>query len=210
MIPQKLRILTVDDHPMLREGIASVLDGQPDMEVVAEAQDGMEAIEVCLRIRPDVTLMDIQMPGMDGIDATEAIRKSWPEARIVIVTTYKGDAQARRALEAGACGYLLKSALRHELIETIRQIHSGKRHVPLAVAREVAEHCQETALSKREIEVLGLVAFGNANREVGNLLRITEDTVKAHMKAILLKLRANDRTHAVTLAIQRGFINLMK
>ena len=195
---------------MLRDGIASVLDGQPDMEVVAEAQNGVEAIELCLSIRPDVTLMDVRMPGMDGIEATEAIRKSWSDARIVIVTTYKGDAQARRALEAGACGYLLKSALRHELIETIREIQSGKRHVPLAVAREVAEHCQETALSKREIEVLGLVAFGNANRAVGGLLRITEDTVKAHMKTILLKLRASDRTHAVTLATQRGFLDLMK
>jgi DNA-binding NarL/FixJ family response regulator len=210
MIAKKFRILTVDDHPMLRQWIASVLDGQPDMEVVAEAQNGVEAVEICLRLRPDVTLMDIQMPGMDGIEATEGIRKSWPEARILIVTNYKGDAQARRALEAGACGYLLKSALRHQLIETIRTIQSGKRHVPLEVAREMARNCQETALSKREIEVLSLVAFGNANRDVGSLLRITEDTVKAHMKAILLKLRANDRTHAVTLAAQRGILDLTK
>lgn len=206
--PAIIRILAVDDHPLLRDGIASVIEGQPDMLVVAEAANGREAIDLCLAHRPDITLMDIQMPVMNGIDATLAIREAWPEARIVVLTTYKGDVQARRALQAGAAGYLLKSMLRRELVDTIRLVQSGKRAIPAEIAVELAEHIDDNALSAREIEVLRLVALGSSNKRVGLTLNVTEDTVKAHMKAILQKLGASDRTHAVTLALRRGIIDL--
>jgi DNA-binding NarL/FixJ family response regulator len=204
----RIRIVSVDDHPLLRDGIASVIESQPDMEVIAEASNGLEAVELCLQTRPDITLMDIQMPVMNGIDATAAIRRSWPEARIVILTTYKGDVQARRALQADASGYLLKSMLRRELVDTIRQVHSGKRSVPVEIALDIAGRIDEVDLSGREIEVLRLVAQGSSNKRVGQLLEIAEDTVKAHMRTILNKIGASDRTHAVTLAIQRGIIDL--
>jgi len=203
-----IRILAVDDHPLLRDGIASVIEGQADMELVGEAANGLEAVELCLAKRPDITLMDIQMPLMNGIDATIAIRQAWPEALIVVLTTYKGDVQARRALEAGAAGYLLKSMLRRELVETIRGVQAGKRSVPVEIALDLAGRLNGNDLSPREIEVLRLVALGSSNKRVGLTLNVTEDTVKAHMKAILHKLGASDRTHAVTLGLRRGIIDL--
>ncbi len=203
-----IRILAVDDHPLLRDGIASVIEGQADMRVIAEASNGREAIDLCLEHRPDITLMDIQMPVMNGIEATLAIREAWPEARIVVLTTYKGDVQARRALQAGAAGYLLKSMLRRELADTIRSVQSGRRAIPVEIALELANHVHDDDLSSREVEVLRLVALGSSNKRIGLTLHVTEDTIKAHMKAILNKLGASDRTHAVTLALRRGIIDL--
>jgi len=203
-----ISVLAVDDHPILREGIASVVEGQPDMRVVAEASNGREAVDLCLAHRPDVTLMDIQMPVMNGIAATLAIREAWPDARVVVLTTYDGDVQARRALQAGAAGYLLKSMLRRELADTIRNVLAGKRAIPVEIALVLANHLEDNALSPRETEVLRLVAFGSSNKRIGLTLNVTEDTVKAHMKAILQKLGASDRTHAVTLALRRGIIEL--
>ena len=201
-----IRVLTVDDHPMLREGIAAVLDGQPDMALVGEAANGREATERYRELRPDVTLMDVQMPVMNGIEAIRAIRQEFPQARIVVLTTYDGDAQAVRALEAGASGYLLKSALRKELLETIRIVHSGRRRIPPEVAVGIAEHHADDAVSAREVEVLGHVASGHSNKIIADQLAISEETVKSHMKSIMAKLGANDRTHAVTIAIKRGIL----
>lgn len=201
-----IRILVVDDHPMLREGLASVLEAQPDMVLVGEASTGREAIESFRKLRPDVTLMDLQMPDLNGIDAINAIRGEFPDARIVVLTTYKGDVQALRALKAGAAGYLLKSMLRKELLETIRVVHSGRRRVPPEIAMEIAEHAADDALTDREIAVLKRVAVGSANKQIAVTLGISEETVKAHMKSILAKLTANDRTHAVTIALNRGII----
>jgi DNA-binding NarL/FixJ family response regulator len=203
-----IRILTVDDHPLLREGIAAVLEAEPDMILVAEASNGRDAIEQFRTHHPDVTLMDIQMPGMNGIDTILAIREDFPDARIIVLTTYSGDAQALRAFKAGASGYLLKNMLRKELLETVRSVHAGRKRIPPEIAIEIAEHHSDDALTEREIEVLRQVAAGNANKVVAGLLAISEETVKAHMRSILSKLGANDRTHAVTIALKRGIIQI--
>jgi DNA-binding NarL/FixJ family response regulator len=202
-----IKVLTVDDHPLLREGIAAVLEGEQDVELVAEAANGQEAIELFRRHRPDVTLMDLQMPGMNGIDTIVAIRSEFPDARFVVLTTYQGDVQAFRALKAGASGYLLKNMLRKDLLETIRAVNAGKRRIPPEIAAELAEHMTQDALTDREIEVLRRVASGNSNKIIGVQLSVSEATIKGHMKSILAKLGANDRTHAVTIAIKRGFID---
>lgn len=203
-----IRILTVDDHPILREGIAAILNAEPDLELVAEANNGREAVEQFRTHRPDVTLMDLQMPVMGGTDAILAICHDFPGARIIVLTTYGGDVQAVRAFKAGACGYLLKNMLRKELVETIRSVHGGARRIPPEIALEIAEHHADDALTEREIEVLQQVAAGNANKVIALNLAISEETVKAHMRNILSKLSANDRTHAVTIGLKRGIIEI--
>jgi DNA-binding NarL/FixJ family response regulator len=203
-----IRVLCVDDHPLLREGIAALLASQPDMILVGEASNGREAIEQFRKHRPDVTLMDLQMPEMNGLDAMISICGEFPGARIIVLTTYKGDVQVLRALKAGARAYLLKGLLRKELLETIRLVHAGQKRMPCEVATELAEHATDDALSLREIEVLRLVSSGNANKEIAAQLSITEETVKGHIKNILAKLGANDRTHAVTIGLKRGIIDL--
>jgi DNA-binding NarL/FixJ family response regulator len=203
-----IRVLSVDDHALLREGIAALIGIQSDMELVAEACDGREAVEVFRKHQPDVTLMDLQMPEMGGIDAISAIRAEFPEAKVIVLTTYAGDVQVRRALKAGARAYLLKGLLRKELIETIRAVHAGQRRMAPEIAAEIAEHATDDNLTAREIEVLRLIARGNANKEVAALLSIAEETVKGSVKNILSKLNAKDRTHAVTIGLKRGIIDL--
>jgi DNA-binding NarL/FixJ family response regulator len=203
-----IRILTVDDHQLLREGIAAVLESQEDMTLVAQASNGREAVDSFRRLRPDVTLMDLRMPDMSGIEAIMAIRAEFPDARIIVLTTYAGDAQAAAALKAGAAGYLLKNLVRKELLETIRAVHSGKRRVPPEIATEIAEHVADDALTGRELEVLRRVAAGKSNKLIAAELDIAEGTVKTHMKSILPKLDASDRTHAVMIALKRGILDL--
>jgi DNA-binding NarL/FixJ family response regulator len=203
-----IRILAVDDHPLLREGIVALISGQPDMTIVAEASNGREAIEQYRARHPDVTLMDLQMPDMGGIDAIITIRSEFPTARIIVLTTYTGDVQVSRALKAGAQGYLLKSLLRKELLDTIRAVHAGQKRIPGELAVQLAEHAGDDTLSMREIEVLRLIGAGNSNKLIANQLFITEETVKGHVKNILSKLGANDRTHAVTIGLKRGIIEL--
>jgi len=203
-----IRILTVDDHQLLREGIAAVLDGQEDMSLVGQARNGQEAIESFRRLRPDVTLMDLRMPDMSGIEAISAIRTEFPNARIIVLTTYAGDANAAAALKAGAAGYLLKNLVRKELLETIWAVHAGKRRVPAEIASEIAEHVGDDALTGREIEVLRRVAAGKSNKLIAAELDIAEGTVKTHMKSILPKLDASDRTHAVMIALKRGILDI--
>ena len=201
-----IRVLAADDHPLLREGIAALIGGQPDMSLIAEASTGEEAIALFREKTPDVTLLDIQMPGMSGIDALIAIRREFPEARVIILTTYGGDVLAQRGLEAGAFAYVLKGSVRKELLDTIRSVHHGHRRIPANVASVLAAHRGNESLTQREIEVLKLAATGNSNREIGAHLLITEETAKAHMKHVIAKLGANDRTHAVTLALSRGIL----
>jgi len=203
-----IQILVVDDHLLLREGIAAVLEGQEDMMLVGEASNGREAVESFRRLRPNVTLMDLRMPDMSGLEAITAIRSDFPDARIIVLTTYSGDAQAAAALKAGAAGYLLKSLVRKELIETIRTVHAGKRRIPPEIATEIAEHVADDALTDREIEVLRRVAAGKSNKLIAAELDIAEGTVKTHMKSILPKLDASDRTHAVMIALKRGILDL--
>jgi DNA-binding NarL/FixJ family response regulator len=203
-----IRILTVDDHPLLREGVAAVIEGQPDMTLVGEASTGRDALEAFRRHLPDVTLMDLRMPDMSGIEVINQIRAECPTARIVVLTTYAGDAQALCALKAGAAGYLLKSMLRKELLDTIRTVHSGKRRIPPEIAAGIAEHAADDALTDREIEVLRRVGAGHSNKQIAFQLAITEGTVKAHMKSILPKLGARDRTHAVMIAVKRGILDV--
>jgi DNA-binding NarL/FixJ family response regulator len=203
-----IRVLVVDDHPVLRDGVAAILGNQTDMTMVGEARDGNEAIERFRALRPDVTLMDLQMPGRNGVDAITAIRAEHPGARIIVLTTYSGDVQAVRALKAGATGYLLKSSLRTELIDAIRNVHRGQRHVHRDVADEIAIHVVDEALTEREIAILLLVSIGKANKQVASELGLSEETVKGHMKSIFSKLDVADRTHAVTVAARRGIIEL--
>jgi DNA-binding NarL/FixJ family response regulator len=203
-----IKVLTIDDHPILREGIAAIIENHADVVLVGEAENGREGVECFRKLHPDVTLMDLVMPEMNGIDATIAIRNEFPHARIVVLTTYKGDVQAAQALDAGACGYLLKSTLRKGLLETIRSVHVGQRRIPPEIAMAMAEHHSSDTLSERELEVLQQIAAGNANKNVAAHLFISEETVKGHVKAILAKLAANDRTHAVTIALKRGIISL--
>jgi len=206
--PGTIRVLTVDDHELLREGIAAMLGGEEGMTLVGQAASGREAIESFRRLRPDVTLMDLRMPDMNGIEAITAIRREFPKARIIVLTTYTGDAQAAAALRAGAAGYLLKSMVRRELIEIIRAVHSGKRRIPPEIATEIAEHVADDALTVREIQVLRGVAAGKSNKLIAVALAISEETVKTHMKSILPKLNAADRTQAVMTALKRGILDL--
>jgi DNA-binding NarL/FixJ family response regulator len=203
-----IQVLTVDDHPLLRKGIVGLVNAESDMRVVAEASTGVEATKQFKQHRPDITLMDLQLPDMSGIEAMIAIRQEFPEARIIVLTTYAGDVQVVRALKAGARGYLLKADVNEELLDTIRSVHAGHRWIHPEVAAELAEYTGKEALTVREIEVLRLIATGNANKEIGAKLSVGEDTVKRHVTNILGKLDANDRTHAVTIALKRGIIEL--
>lgn len=203
-----IRILCVDDHALVRDGISSLLGSQNDMRVIAQAGTGLEALEEFRRHLPDITLMDLRMPDMNGIDAMIAILNEFPHARFIVLTTYSGDVEIVRALRAGAQAYLLKGHLRKELFDTIRTVHNGRRRIPPEIASQIANHTADSNLSLREIEVLRLVAAGNANKLVADKLSISEDTVKGHVKSILSKLGAHDRTHAVTIAVKRGIIEL--
>jgi len=206
--PSKIRVLAVDDHQLIRIGIATLLLPEPDMELVGEAADGREAIAKFRECRPDVTLMDLQMPEMSGLEAILAIREQFPEARIIVLTFSAGDVLAQRALKAGARGYLLKNLLHKELLQTIRAVHAGRKAMSPELAAQVAAHTGEDLLTPREIDVLRLIAGGNANKQIAAQLSITEETVKSRVKNILDKLGANDRTHAVTIAAKRGIIEL--
>jgi DNA-binding NarL/FixJ family response regulator len=206
--PERIRILIVDDHPLVREGICSLVEKQEDMLIVAEASDGKEALQTFQQHIPDITLMDLRLPGMDGIDVMTAILAEFPDAKIIFLTTFSGDAQILRALKAGARAYLLKDQLRKELLEAIRTVQAGRKRIPPEIAAQIAEHASDTTLSRREIEVLQLIAIGNPNKIVADRLSVTEDTIKMHVKSILSKLDANDRTHAVTIALKRGIMEL--
>jgi DNA-binding NarL/FixJ family response regulator len=204
-----IRILSVDDHPLVRDGIAFAIKAESDMQVVAEAATGEEAVTAYRHHLPDVTIMDLRLPGsLNGIDALQAIRTEFPAARVIVITTYSGDVLAARALRAGAAGYLLKAALRKELIATIRQVHAGRKCIPQEVAAGLAQHVNSDMLSPREVQVLRNVAAGYSNKVIGIGLGISEDTVKGHMRNILFKLDANDRSHAVTIAMRRGFLDV--
>jgi DNA-binding NarL/FixJ family response regulator len=203
-----IRVLSVDDHPLMREGIAAIVKNEADMSMVAEASSGQEAIEQFRQFRPDVTLMDLRLPDRSGIDALIAIRAEYPEAKIVMLTTFEGDAEIHRAMEAGARGYLLKNMPRKTIVDLIRKVHAGKTVVPPEVAANLVEHLGHEALSKREIDVLQRIAGGNRNIDIAELLFISEETVKGHVKHIMEKLGAKDRTEAVSIAVRRGIIHL--
>jgi DNA-binding NarL/FixJ family response regulator len=205
---QLIRILTVDDHPLLRKGIAALVNAETDLKLIAEASNGEEALEAFRSHQPDVTLMDLQMPEMDGLEAIVAIRREYPDARIIVLTTYTGDVQVLRALKAGARAYILKGQVHKELLETIRVVHAGQRRIPPAIAAELADHATDDPLTEREIEVVRLIAAGNGNKQIADQLSIGEATVKSHVTNILSKLGANDRAHAVTIALKRGIIEL--
>ena len=204
----RIRVLCVDDHPLLREGIAAIINNQPDMLLAAEATNGAEAVQKFREHQPDVTLMDLRLPDVSGIDALIAIRSEFPEARIVMLTTFEGDVEIQRSLEAGARGYLLKSMPPKDLVEAIRQVNSGKKRIPPELAAQLAEHLGDEALTEREVEVLRHIAGGNRNRDIADRLFISEETVKVHIKHIMEKLGAVDRTQAVSIAVRRGIIQL--
>jgi len=206
--PREIRVLAVDDHPLLRKGIRALINAESDMSLIAEASNGQEGIAEFKKHRPDITLMDLQMPGMSGIDCMIAIRSDFPNARIIVLTTYPGDAQVLRALKAGARGYLLKGQVNRDLPEVIRAVHSGQKRIPPELAVELAEHSAQDDLSPREIEVLRLIVDGNANKEIAHRLGIAEETVKTHVTNILAKLHVHDRTQAVSTALKRGIIEL--
>jgi DNA-binding NarL/FixJ family response regulator len=203
-----IRILCVDDHPLVREGIAAIVRNEPDMLLVAEASNGCEAIQGFREHRPDVTLMDLRLPDIGGIDAMIAIRTEFADARIIMLTTFEGDVEIRRALQAGALGYMLKTMPRRQLVEMIRRVHAGKKHIPPEIAAQLAEHLSDESLSKREVDVLQKIAGGNRNSDIATLLFISEETVKGHVKHIMEKLGASDRTEAVAIGIRRGIIHL--
>ena len=207
-VPKLIRVLTVDDHPLLRKGIAALVNAEPDMKLIAEASNGQEAVETFRLHRPDVTLMDIQMPGFNGIEAIGRIESEFPDARIIVLTTYTGDAQVVKALRAGARAYILKGHVHRELLETIRAVHAGQKKIPPDIAAELAEHATDDELTQREIDVLRLIAAGNSNKLIADQLSIGEATVKSHVTNILSKLGANDRAHAVTIGLKRGIIEL--
>jgi DNA-binding NarL/FixJ family response regulator len=203
-----IRIFSIDDHPLMREGIAAIIRNEPDMLLVAEASNGREAIQGFREHRPDITLMDLRLPDISGIDAMVAIRTEFADARIIMLTTFEGDVEIRRALQAGAVGYMLKTMPRRQLVEMIRRVHAGKKHIPPEIAAHLAEHMGDEALSKREVDVLQKIAGGNRNGDIAALLFISEETVKGHVKHIMEKLGASDRTEAVAIGIRRGIIHL--
>jgi DNA-binding NarL/FixJ family response regulator len=203
-----IRILTVDDHPLLRKGIAALVNAELDLKLVAEASNGKEAIDAFRSHQPDVTLMDLQMPEVDGLEAIETIRREFPEARIIVLTTYSGDTQVLRALKAGARGYVLKGLVHKELLDAIRAVHAGQKRIPSEIAAELADHATDDPLTEREIGVVRLIAAGNSNKQIADQLSIGEATVKSHVTNILSKLGANDRAHAVTIGLKRGIIKL--
>ena len=206
--PSQIRVFSVDDHPLLREGIAALVNNQPDMVLVAQASTGGEAIQLFKEYLPDVTLLDLRLPDMSGIDTLIAIRTAFPNARVIMLTTFEGDVEIHRALQAGACGYLLKNMPPSELLDVIRLVHAGKKRIPPEIASQLAEHMADEALTEREVEVLQQVANGNKNRDIANKLFISEETVKVHIKHIMEKLGAADRTQAVAIGIRRGIIQL--
>jgi DNA-binding NarL/FixJ family response regulator len=205
---KRIRVLCVDDHPLLREGIAAMINNQPDMVLIAEASDGTDAIKKFKELRPDVTLMDLRLPDMSGVDSLIAIRADAPEARIIMLTTFEGDVEIQRALEAGARAYMLKSMPPKDIIDVIRQVHAGKKRIPTEIATHLAEHMSDEALTGREIDVLKHIAGGNRNRDIAERLFISEETVKVHIKHIMEKLGASDRTQAVAIGVRRGIIQL--